>query len=273
MAPASKQADRKAAKKAAKQDDAADAAAPVQAGSFSDLGKVLLLGSCLAQVAPKLPDIVKDAKAELEGKGKKAEETSAPPKVDETDALLPKEEESAKPPAAGGPVEIFASLQARLVWFNFLGLGMPETAEDAMSAWLALKELEIDYGPRKKRNASPGVERITANVYKNLPQYLHVLLALMMVRAFLFRSFFACLPWLAGYQFLSLFVPLEGLPQLPQVPWEKIPVGCRVALTMGIHALVWFFFAFEVLWKTYWFELFLLIGLFTYHAYAVRPAQ
>lgn len=118
-------------------------------------------------------------------------------------------------------------------------------------------------------------------MYNNMPQYLHLLLALMMLRAFLFRSWFACLPWLVGYQYLSLWIPLDGMPaalvsiipQASQVPVEKCPVKFRVAASAGIHLLVWLFFIFEVLWKMWFFEKGLVMGLIAYHAYAVKPAK
>merc|ERR1719478_458533 len=100
-----------------------------------------------------------------------------------------------------------------------------------------MKGMEIDFGPRAKKG-SPGMDRIKINLYANAVQYAHVLLALMMLRAFLFRSYFACLPWLACYQVLSLFVPLEGLPQLPQVPVEKVEAKFRVVGAVALHALV-----------------------------------
>merc|ERR1719321_631102 len=173
--------------------------------------------------------------------------------------------------------QIFAFLKKRLVWHNCLGLASPTSEEESVAAWMDLKSLELDWGPRPKRNQSPGLDRIKANMYNNMPQYLHMLLALMMLRAFLFRSFFACLPWLVGYQILSLWVPLDDtpIPQLPQLKEhiEKCPLKFRVAASVGIHALVWLFFVYEVLWGMWFYEKGLVIGLFCYHAYAVRPAD
>jgi hypothetical protein len=168
---------------------------------------------------------------------------------------------------------IFGSICAQLSWCNVLGLAEPATGEDAIKAWRALKDLELDFGPRAKRRGSPGLDRITVNLFTNMPQYLHLLLSLMMLRSLLFRSWFACLPWLVGYQVLSVMLPLTPLPQLPQVPLDQVPTKFRVAGTIAIHALVWFFFLFEVVWKTYFFEKIPLIGMFAYHAYAVRPVE
>merc|ERR1711871_1856305 len=124
---------------------------------------------------------------------------------------------------------------------NSLGLAEPASAEEALCAWKDLKDLEIDYGPRPRKNQSPGLDRMKVNVHNNFVQYLHVLLALMMLRAFLFRSWFACLPWLVGYQAASLLLPLEMT--------KDVPLKFRVAATMFFHALVLFFFVYEFLWK------------------------
>merc|ERR1719171_2188439 len=169
--------------------------------------------------------------------------------------------------------QVFDFLKKRLVWYNSLGLAEPASAEEALGAWKDLKDLEIDYGPRPRKNQSPGLDRMKVNIHNNFVQYLHVLLALMMLRAFLFRSWFACLPWLVGYQYLSLWVPLDGIPQLPQVPVEKCPLKFRVAASVGIHVLVWLFFVIEVLYRMWFFEKGLVAGLLVYHAYAVRPAD
>lgn len=261
-----KQADRAAKKKAAKE-DVADDDAPVQAGSFTDLLKMLFLGSAILKVAPKLQSVMTD-----DSKAK------APEKKDEE----PKEDEDKPEGEYPAPVEesleyadqIFDFLKKRLgVFHNCLGLAKPESEEESLAAWKELKTLELDWGPRPKRNQSPGLDRIKANMYDNASQYLHILLALMMLRALLFRSWFACLPWLVGYQYLSLFIPLDGLPQLPQVPIEKCPLKFRVAASAGIHLLVWLFFAYEVLWGMWFFEKGLVAGLFSYHSYAVRPAD
>merc|ERR1712086_292117 len=78
---------------------------------------------------------------------------------------------------------------------------------------------------RSKKRGSPGMERILTNMHINMAQYLHILLAMMMLRAFLFRSFFACLPWLVGYQCLPLKLPLENMDVMgQQVPLEKCPL-------------------------------------------------
>jgi len=255
-----KQADRLAKKAKAKEEAEVDTGPTKEAGSFADLFKVLFLGSAVMKVAPQLQSIVTDdTKA-------KAPEKSEEKVEGETD-------DSSK--AAEEPLtyadQVFAFLGKRLVWHNCLGLAIPSSAEESLAAWVALKEQEVDYGPRAKRNASPGLDRIKVNLYNNMPQYLHILLALMMVRALLFRSWFACLPWLVGYQYLSLWVPLDGIPQLPQVPVEKCPLKFRVAASVGIHVLVWLFFVIEVLYRMWFFEKGLVAGLLVYHAYAVRP--
>merc|ERR1712226_741659 len=103
--------------------------------------------------------------------------------------------------------------------YNILGLGLPANAETVKFAWIAFKNLEFDGGPRARKKGTPGMDRIKVNLERNLPQYVHILFALMCLRTLLFRSWFACLPWLVGYQFLSLLIPMELIREkFPQVP-------------------------------------------------------
>merc|ERR1719428_392041 len=111
-----------------------------------------------------------------------------------------------------------------------------------------------------------------------------------MLRAFLFRSWFACLPWLVVYQLLSLIIPtskVEKLPEIPyvsglipvdkieeqlaKIPLDEVPLKFRAAGTVAVHTLMWLFFLREVIWKSWFFEKFLLVVLFASHAYVVRP--
>lgn len=165
--------------------------------------------------------------------------------------------------------DIFERFQQRLSWHNCLGLF--EKDEDSKNAWLAVKSQELDFGPRPKRNKSPGVDRIKINLRTNMAVYMYALLALMTLRAVLFRSWFACLPWLALYQFASLALPLENMEMLPQLPLDKVPVFARVLVTTFCHTFLVVFFLYELVWKTYFFEKIPLVGLVVYHAYAVRP--
>merc|ERR1712224_1148279 len=162
---------------------------------------------------------------------------------------------------------LFSKVCSRLHWSNPLGLASPPSGEESIKAWKDMFALEVDFGPRAKRKGSPGFDRITVNLYNNLVQYVHILLAFMILRAFLFRSFFACLPWLTGYQFLSVFLPLTPLEKVPQIPLDKVPTEIRVAITLALNALLQFFFVYELLWKTYFFEKIPLVGLVVYHAY------
>jgi len=268
MAPQkSKQADRKAEKKAEKKDD--EPAAAASSGDFVGRAKALFMGACIVQNGPKLQALLQgDAVAEAPAVKKEEKETEG------EDAAAPATEEKETKEGSGDAAkDMFNSLCEQMTWCNVLGLAEPASGQDAMQAWLALKGLELDFGPRAKRRGSPGMDRIMTNMTNNLPQYIHLLLSLMMLRSLLFRSFFACLPWLVGYQVLSLMIPLTNLPQLPQVPLEQVPTKFRVAGTLALHALVWLFFLYEALWMTYFFEKFPLIGLFLYHAYAVRPRE
>merc|ERR1719291_663206 len=109
------------------------------------------------------------------------------------------------------------------------------------------------------------MDRIITNLYNNLPQYLHVMLFIFMLSALLFRSWFACLPWLVLYQYLSLVVPLETLEKVPQVPLSKVPLKFRVAGTMAIHALVWLFFLYEAIVRCHFLIEFWAIALVIGH--------
>jgi len=264
-----KQADRKA-KKTAVAADEGTAEPAGEAGSFAELFKLLFLGSSIMAVAPKLQVVMTDDSKERAPTQKAEEKTEEKAEGEAAD-----EEEKAPAESLEYADSIFAFLQKRLTWHNSLGLATPASAEESLAAWMDLKTLELDWGPRAKRNQSPGLDRIKANLFNNMPQYLHILLALMMLRAFLIRSWFACLTWLVGYQFLSLWVPLDGIPQIPQSkePLEKCPLKFRVAATVGIHALVWLFFLYEMLWGMWFFEKGAVIGAICYHAYAVRPAD
>jgi len=269
-----KQADRAAKKKSAKVEDDEPAEVSASSGEMVAMAKELVMSSVLVQLAPKVPNLVKDAAAAAPEPASKDENT--PPENregaenTEGDDIKKDDAPAAKAPEAEGPGAIFDGLVARLQFHNALGLGLPATGEESKAAWLRLKGLEVDGGPRSRKKGSPAMDRLMANGKANMPQYLHVLLALMMLRAFLFRSWFACLPWLFLYQVLSLMCPLEW-PQFPQVP--KVEVRYRVAVSVAIHALMWLFFLFEAVYKTYIVEKMLLVGLFAAHAYVVRPAD
>jgi len=267
MGKVGKQADRKTAK-APKEEETS--AAPT--GSFVEVGKAVLMSTCIAQVAPKVPALIEEVKAWKEN----GFVVPAAPAAEAKPAEEKEGEETNDAPVPEGvetetTASLFESLSARLTVFN--GLGLFASSDSAKAAFLAVKGQELDFGPRAKRTGSPGLDRMTANLQGNMSQYLYVLFALMLVRAFLFRSFFACLPWLFGYQFLSLLLPLTNLEKLPQVPLEKVPVVVRVLVSLLIHGLVWFFFLYEAVWKTYFFEKIPLAGIILYHSYAVRPAE
>lgn len=295
--PSNKQAARKEKKAASKnvQDD--EPVVTVSgAGALVEKLKELVMGSCLVQMAPQMPELLKDdmkklaketikaaqkakekakeAASKKNGNGEEKKENNGNGGAKEEE----KEEEEEKKEDNGDTKEesdavttMFGTLSSKLAWHNALGLASPESAEESLKAWKAMKEQEVDFGPRAKRRGSPGTDRILANLHANMAQYFHLLLALMTLRALLLRSWFACLPWLVGYQNLSVFLPLDQLAMLPQVPLEKCPVKFRVAATIGLNALVWLFFALEVVYYTYFFEKIPLVGLFVYHAYAVRP--
>jgi len=266
MAPrASKQAERGSGKKAKNQEEEATGVAG--GDDIVQRVKVLVLGSCIAQTVPKLPELLQD---KLTDKNAPLEKEKSEEKKEESEEADKNAPEETKDDEEEGPTKIFASLRDRLAWHNVLGLGLPSSADDSRKAWLSLKGLELDFGPRAKRNASPGVDRIKVNLCNNLAQYLHALLAVMMLSNFLFRSWFACLPWLVLYQVVSTELPLTNIEKVPQVELEKVPIKFRVAATVGLHGLVWLFFLYEALWRSMILTIPVVGGL-VYHAYAVRP--
>lgn len=264
-----KATDRQAKKQAAKavdDDEAARAGGAPDKAAMLAMAKQLVLDSVLVKLAPKVPDLLKEGAPAKEpaAKEENAPETETP--ENDADSDIKKAPASSEPAT---PARLFDDLVARLPFYNALGLGLPASGEEAKEKWLGFKSLEVDGGPRARKKGNPAADRMLANLQGSAPQYLHLLLALMMLRAFLFRSYFACLPWLVGYQVLSLVLPLEW-PEYPQVP--KVEVKFRVAASAGLHGLVWLFFLFETIYQTHFIEKLLLVGLFAAHAYVVVPA-
>jgi hypothetical protein len=180
-----------------------------------------------------------------------------------------KKEESEETSKDSGASEIFDDLVKSLSLFNILGLGLPASQEAAKESWLMLKGLQLDFGPQSKKSGAVK-DRIVVNLTRNMPQYLHIVLALMCLRSFLFRSFFACLPWLVGYQFLSLHIPMDMIRnKLPQVP--PVDFKIRVVASIVFHALMWLFFLYEIAFKLHFIEYVLLTGLILAHAFVVCP--
>ncbi|CAJ1348577.1 unnamed protein product, partial [Effrenium voratum] len=241
---------KRAAKKEARAAEEAAASAGPKSSSVSpaellERGQHVVLGSCIVEYAPKLPELLKANGVEEAG---------------------PKEKK--EPQAEGG---VFETLQQRLAWQNCLGLAEPMGPEEAMQKWMAWIRLEIDFGPRKSKRGSPSYDRIMTNLADHLPQYLHILLALAMLHAFLWRSFFACLPWLVLWQMVSLLVPLDTIPEVPQVPLSQCPVKYRVAASVAINGLMLLFFAWELAWQMNFLFKLLVLGLLTLHAHSVKP--
>jgi len=99
-------------------------------------------------------------------------------------------------------------------------------------------------------------------------KYVHICLALMCLRSFIGRSFFACLPWLLVYQILCVNIDVlrAKIPHLAVVEPKH-----QVAAIGVFNALVLLFFAYEVVIMTYFMEKVLLAGIFVAHAYVVCP--
>eukprot|EP00933_Yihiella_yeosuensis_P081035 TRINITY_DN94569_c0_g1_i1.p1 TRINITY_DN94569_c0_g1~~TRINITY_DN94569_c0_g1_i1.p1 ORF type:complete len:260 (+),score=90.61 TRINITY_DN94569_c0_g1_i1:71-850(+) len=258
MGKVSKQAERNNKKKAPV-DDEPETSAPASGGKLLEVVTELVLGSAIVKFAPKLQPLLTDGAA------------PAPKKEPKVEGEETTEAEAEEPSDAAG---IFTALQTRIAWQHCLGLAKPSTPEEAIQGWMDFKSLEFDGGPKAKRKGTPGMDRIMKNLCDNMVQYVYILFGLMILRAVLFRSWFACLPWLVGYQALSLFLPLETMEVAGQkLPLEKCEVKFRVAISLAIHALVLLFFLYELVYCTYFLEKFLLVGIVAGHAYVMRPVE
>jgi len=234
--------------------------------------KTSLMDSCIAKYSQRMPEILK-AEGPLSGDVKK--EVKEEPAEEKTEENTEDSSDAQAPPSASADetTQVFDELAMRLAWHNPLGLAEPATATDAITRWFGFKALELDWGPRKKKRetGTPSMDRILQNLNAHFVEYLHLFMAVMMLQAFLFRSWFACLPWLLLYQCVSLRVPLKTLDALPQIPLSKVPMKFRVACTMGIHGLVWLFFLYEAVWRCNFFLEFLALGSILLHAHSVKP--
>jgi len=224
----------------------ADAQAKPAAGAASAKGifgvlKRIIVGSFLVQFGYAAPALGKTLKAKKAAETKK-EEKEGEEKTNEDGSIL-----------------------KGLTMFNVLGLGLATTKE----SWTLLKGLQVE-PPAKSKKGSPFQERVGANFERNMPQYIHILFALMCVRALLFRSLFACLPWLVVYQIACLHFDVikAKFPQVPPVDFE-----IRVLVTGTLHALAWLFFFYEYVAMTHILEKMFLGALFVAHAYVVVPTE
>jgi len=263
------------------EDDEPAQAGAVDSNALVTTAKQLVMESVLINYAPQVPKMVlegvefhKAAKNGHTTESKLAENGEEKEKQDENDQKEETEEEdqkTAKQEEVCEPDAMFDALAARLTFHNALGLGLPVCGQDAQDAWSNFKSLEFDGGPRSRKKGSPAIDRIMANLHNNAAQYLHLLLALMVLRAFLFRSFFAFLPWFCVYQVLSLMIP-RGLLE-DKLKIIHLHVGLRVVASVCVHAVLWFFFLVETLYMTHFMEKLLYVCVFLCHAYVFRPAQ
>lgn len=288
MAPVRKQASRSSVKKAAVEEPEQSSESK---GSLLAQVTDLMQRSVMFKVGPKLPTVLKNLKEELtEGAKPKSEEKQAEVKPEpaedtsaegESNEAEPAEDESKTDGTATDVVpdfeieksdasSLFDFLKLRLSGLN--GLGLFRTGDEAVQSFLKLKTLEFDGGPKAKRKGNPALERLAANFHDNAAQYIYAFWMLMMMRSFLFRSFFACLPWMFFYQIVSLMLPLQQTAKIP-LPLEKIPLNARVAATMVLHGFVLLFFVYEAVVKASWLEWFLYPGMIIGHAYAFRPVD
>jgi len=258
MAPAkSKQAERRQKKVVEEPADEGSVGAGGVLERAMEKAKALALESCIWTVGNE----VKDLMQEVESVAKKKVVEEPKEENAEADADYAKEKTAEVGPREPG--QIFESLKERLVFFNCLGLGEPATGEEAKAKWLAFIGMEVDGGPRKARKGNPGLDRVLANLVDHMPQYLHLILALMLLRTVLFISWFAILPWTLVFQVASLLVPLELVPQCP--------TKFRVLGAMVLHGLLLLLFLREFLWRVYFFERIFYLILIASHAYVVRP--
>lgn len=293
-----KQADRNAKKQNMKKEEQEEASSEGRpsGGRFAEQAKDLVMSSVLVEHGPKVPEFAKVAieliksgqtteKKQDESSKESSKENEDNSKVAEDEPAAKNEKDEADATKGSVPDRVldkdacgtFTRIQSRLTLFNPLGLFA--SSDKALAAWKAMApDMDrVDFGPKAKRKGTPKLDRIVTNFDQNLVQYIYILFAWMILRAFLFRSFFACLPWLMLYQFLSADLPLgpttyRGIP-LDKVPMEKVPVELRVVITIALHGLVCLFFLYELVVKTYWLELILVGGLIAYHAFAVRPVE
>lgn len=169
-----------------------------------------------------------------------------------------------------GAASAFKIMTTRLSIKNPLGLFT--TDDESMRSFSDMMKLEFDGGPRSKKRGNPVGDRLLANILSHFLQYFHILWAYMVVRAFLFRSFFACLPWLLFYQMLSVMLPLSKTNQVP-LPLEAIPIDIRTAAAFFLHSLMWLFSVYEFVACAWWLEWFLAAAAVSGHAYAFRPSE
>jgi hypothetical protein len=258
-------------------EDEAPATSKPEGAHIITMVKQLVAESVLVKVSPTLISWAKEIKAAPSLQEDKAKDKT------EADQKRGEDKDKTKDAKSSDVACLLGDLIDKLSLFNVLGLGVPASCQMAKEAWLSLKGLQIDFGPL---SAKKGVakERVLASFARNLPQYLHILLALMCLRSFFFRSWFACLPWLAGYQYLSLNMPdalLGALAASTKAPLQKIQeqfphlaevdVKIRIFMTVALHACMWLSFVIEVAFKTYFLEKVLLVSLFVAHAYVVNP--
>jgi len=233
-------------------------------GTIIAMIKLIVTTSFLAKLSNKGPQLIE----ELKGATSKRADAKAEPKKKETNAEdegAEKEtnDEDTKPKDTSSG-SVFEPLMAIISIYNVLGLGAQQGSAES---WRTFVKLNMDFGPKDKKGGAIK-ERLMTNFERNMPQYLHIFMALMCVRSFLFRSFFACLPWLVAYQMVCVSLPLIRA-KVPQVP--PVDLIYRIAATGAFNALTWLFFAYESTVMTHLLEKILFAGLFAAHAYVVAP--
>mmetsp|Transcript_122445 Transcript_122445/g.193960 ORF Transcript_122445/g.193960 Transcript_122445/m.193960 type:complete len:512 (+) Transcript_122445:59-1594(+) len=243
------EASRKAIAERKQQEDAAPDSSSKEAGSNSraSFSKVqaCVQGSVLVKRTRSLPDLVKDIAASAKKASKSEEKKEDSSEKTETNQKT------------NGDENGFCEMQKELTPYNALGLA--SSPEEAKVAWKAFKSYAVHFEPPAKKSGA-AKQRIMTNLEQFAFQYTHVLLGLMCLRAFLFRSWFACLPILVVCQIASLML------SLPTVD-SKV----RLAVSTGLHILMWFFFVYETAFMTHFLEKCFVVGIFVGHAYVAAP--
>lgn len=288
--PARKQSERTSARKSKNQVEEPEPAGGAASGAFGAQLMAVIKASVLYQVGPKMPVILRQFPAvvkqlqagtytatvnKVEEPKQDAPAAETAEEQEDTAATEKTGEEKAAPitgnvldyEVKGDASSLFVLLATRLTVANPLGLFA--TGDECVKAFRMLKGLEFDGGPKSKKKNGVSA-RLMGNVQNNLLQYIHILWALMMLRSLLFRSFFACLPWLFLYQVGSVMLPLQKTAKVP-LPLEKAPLEFRVVGTMFLHGLVWFFFLYEFVFRVWWLEWVFAAALIGAHTYVFRP--
>jgi hypothetical protein len=206
----------------------------------------------LVKRSRSLPDLVKDIAASTKTVNKAEEK-----KEDSSEKTEDDKDQKTNGKTAGEDSS-FCEVKKELTPYDALGLASSPDA--AKVSWKTFRSHSMKFELPDKKKKGAAKERVITNLEQYAFQYIHILFGLMCVRAFLFRSWFACLPILVVCQFASLKLALPTVD-------SKV----RLAVSTGLHILMWVFFVYETAFMTHFLEKCLLIGMFVGHSYMVAP--